>query len=433
MLMSQFFYATYSLVDILFLGLLGPSAVAAAAIGGTVEALNWILLTALDVACRSLIARRFGAADEAGARRVAFQSVILVAILSAAVAFVGYFFARPFLSVLGAKEEVLGAAVTYLRILAVGSFSLFSIQIGKAVLEALGDARTPMRIMFVSAGANIIFDPLLIFGFGWLPALGVGGAALATLLARLIGIVLLLRALLSKNCPLRFKLRDFKYDGETIRELISLAIPRSLQRSLEVVSMLVLMRLVIPYGTYGLAAHGIGLRIDLAMRTPGYGFGNAVVTLVGQHLGMGKPEHVKRIVWTVAGNYMALAGAAVFAFVFFPASIMTLFTDHPDVLGLGIDYLRIMGGAFIFLAMGIIFERSLAGSGDTISPMLISACVLVLLQIAGATVFALFLDVRGIWLANALAYVVWATLLAFWFHRGAWKAKSALTIPGPTI
>jgi putative MATE family efflux protein len=317
MLMSQFFYATYSLVDILFLGLFAPTAVAAAAIGGTVEALNWILLTALDVACRSLIARRFGAADEAEARRVAFQSVILVAVLSAAVALAGYFFARPFLSILGAKEEVLDAAVTYLRILAVGSFSLFHIQIGKAVLEAVGDARTPMRVMFVSAGANIILDPLLIFGFGWLPALGVAGAALAMLLARLIGIVLLLRALLSKNCPLRFKLRDFKYDAETMRELISLAIPRSLQRSLEVVSMLVLMRLVIPYGTYGLAAHGIGLRIDLALRTPGYGFGNAVVTLVGQHLGMGKPEHVKRIVWTVAGNYMALAGAAAFAFVFF--------------------------------------------------------------------------------------------------------------------
>jgi putative MATE family efflux protein len=297
------------------------------------------------------------------------------------------------------------------------------------VLEAVGDAKTPMRVMFVSAGANIIFDPLLIFGFRWFPALGVGGAALATLLSRLIGIVFLLRALLSKNCPLRFELPDFKYHRETMRELISLAIPRSLQRSLEVISMLVLMRFVIPYGTYGLAAHGIGLRIDLAMRTPGYGFGNAVVTLVGQHLGMGKPGHVKRIVWTVAGNYMALAGAAAVGFVFFPTAIMSHFTDHPDVLGLGIDYLRIMGGAFIFLAMGMIFERSLAGTGDTISPMLISAGALVVLQILGAMVFAFFLEVRGIWLANALAYIVWASFLALWFHRRKWKGTAALPNP----
>jgi Na+-driven multidrug efflux pump len=122
-----------------------------------------------------------------------------------------------------------------------------------------------------------------------------------------------------------------------------------------------------------------------------------------------------------------------FAFIFFPTPIMTSFTDHTDVLGLGIDYLRIMGGAFIFLAMGMILERSLAGTGDPIFPMLISACALVLLQIVGAMVLASFLGLRGIWLANALAYIVWTSLLAFWFHRGKWKAKPALTIPGPTI
>lgn len=423
--LSHLLLATYHIADLYFVAKLGAAAIATVVMGGTISNIIWMVMAGLGTSIRAMISRFIGAGQEEAAAEVAVQSILLSLILGLLIGLGGFVFARPILHFLGADPQVMEMGVVYLRIIAVGEgLSTLLMNSCKSILEGAGDAKTPMRILIFSNIVNIVLVPLLIYGWGPFPELGVYGAAWATIIAESWGAVLFLRFLKSTGIgPEIF--RRIEPDWKLLWRIIRIAFPRSIQRGLEVIAAILLVRIVADFGTAAIAAYGIGLRLDLAFKSPGWGLGTAATTLVGQSLGASKPSRAEKSTWAVAAIYVLLNGVVGLIFIFMPEKVMAFFTTDPEVIRLGVPFLQLMYWGFLFMAVGMVFERALGGSGDTLSPLLITGIGLMGLKIPLALFLAhsMELGVVGLWIAIAVSYGIWGVAMALWFHRGSWKTK----------
>ncbi len=426
MIMGNLLQNVFNLVDMIFVGRLGHEAIAAVSLGGILMMVVWTALTGLSIGTTAMVSRYFGAKDYQKTKIVANQTIILGIITSIVLGILGIIWPKPLLVLLGASDEVIQLSVPYIQITFGGSFTLIITFLICAIFRGIGDAFTAVKIWTVATIINIVLDPLLIFGIGPFPKLGVSGAAIATVSAQSVGLVLAFSALLSGYSYIRIEWRKMRINLDHIKRMMSIAVPGSMNGFFRSVSSLILMRFVATYGTFAIAAYGIGLRLLLMVMMPGWAIGSAAATLVGQNLGAKKPVRAEKSGWFATilyGAFLTIAGIAVFTFA---EQVIRIFNSEPNVIKTGSIYLRIVSVSFPFIAMGIIPSMSLGGAGDTKSTMLVIGFSLIIFQIPMAIWLPTIreLHLHGIWLAISSAYILQGILMSLNFKFGKWKTKN---------
>lgn len=424
MLLSSALSNVQSLIDLFWVGRLGKEAVAAVAMGGTVVWVLFPMLMGLATGTVALVARAVGAGDRAQASAAAGQSLLLAAVFGAGSAALGGLFAQRLLALMGAEPAVMAGGTAYLRVMLWGSFAVFFLFIGNSGLQGAGDTLTPMRMMLLANTLNIVFDPLLIFGPGPFPRLGVAGAAWATFLADSIAAALVLRRLGDGRGALHVRAVHFRFDAGLARRLLRIGLPGSGQMLSRSLMTLVLMRIVAQFGTAAVAAYGAGLRFHMIVLMPAFALGGAAATVVGQNLGAGRPDRARRGAWTAAGLGAALMGTSGLLLVLFAPALIRGFNADAEVVRIGAIYLRTVSPFYVFAALAIVLGRALNGAGDSFWPM-----VMTIVSLWGVQVpTALWLSGRpevgldGVWMAIAAATALHGLLVAGWFRRGRWKS-----------
>jgi len=407
----------------IFVGKLGPSAIAAVGMSGIMTHFLFVIIIGIRTGTVALVARFIGAKRKLEAENVAMQSLFLGLFFYAVLAIVCYPLAPSILKMLGARGDVISQGTVYIRIVFLGSFTMILSGIMGAALRAAGDAVTPLKALVVSTLLNIGLDPLLIFGWWGFPRLGVAGSALATVIARVVGVIILLWIFLRGGGIMRLRMENAKIDFSVMRRIIRIGVFASLQGSLRNVSGLILMRFIAVYGTSAVAAYVIGMRLRMIVMMPGFALAIAASALVGQNLGAGKPERAARAAWITAGFGVAIMTFFGVIYIIFSRSVIGIFNRDPEVMRTGITYLHIMGGTLGFIGLSIIFGRSLNGAGDTLSPMVITAIGLLALRIGLSVLFSWKLALVGIWFGIAASNVIQGSMTSFWFSTGRWKSK----------
>ena len=423
MMIGNVLQNAFSIVDMIFVGRLGPSAIAAVGMSGVVLGFLFVVIIGIYTGTVALVARFIGAKNPSEAENVAMQSLFLGGFCYAAIAIMGYPLAPFILRVLGGSEEVVGQGVPYIRIMFLGSFAMIFTVVLSSVLRAAGDAITPLKILTLATVLNIGLDPLLIFGWGPFPRLGVAGSALATVIARGLGAALLLWIFLRGNGVIHLKIARARIDLPLLGRIIRIGIFASIQGILRNISGVVLTRLVAMYGTYAVAAYMIGMRLQMMVMMSAFGLAGAVATLVGQNLGAHKPERAARTAWITVGVGFAIMTVLGIFYIVFSRSIIGVFNKDPEVLRIGMQYLRICAGAFGFIGLSIILGRALSGAGDTVSPMVITAIGLLGIRLALSLLFSWKLGITGIWLGITASTIIQGLMVGVWFHTGRWKLK----------
>ena len=417
--------STFNVVDIWFVGRLGPDAIAAVSMSGVVMMLIIVVGAGLSIATTAMVARRIGARNRSGATKIAVQSLQLTVLASLCVTVLGVSTARHTLIWLGASPDVWRLGTPYLRIIFAGCLPMFLLFMVGAILLGAGDAMTPMKVMGGSTLLNILLDYLLIFGPGPFPRMGVMGAAVGSTLARGLGMVVGMLVLCHPGSAVPLRGARLHLDWKTMGTLVKLGIPGSAQLALRNLSALVLTRLVAEFGTLALAGYGIGMRINMVLMSIGFGIGASSAALVGQNLGAGQPSRAERTGWTAAGQWAAVMATVGAIFWFYAPHLVGLFSSETGVVEAGGSFIRTVSWVYPFLAISLVLARSLNGAGDTVSPTVIITVGLFGLRIP----LALFLSrgtglgVEGIWLAIASSMVTDGSLMALWFSRGVWKRK----------
>ena len=425
MMMGNILQTAFNVVDMIFVGKLGAEAIAAVSLSGMILMLIITLIIGIGIGTTALVARFIGAKEYAKANEVALQSILFGGISSLILAVIGFYYSEPLLELFGAEALVIKLGTDYLRIMFLGSFTMFLLFLGTAILRGAGDAMTPMLILMLSAFINIVLDPLLIFGLGPFPRLEIKGAAIATVIARGIGMLIILFILIKGYSYIKISLKNIKLKFDIIWSITRIAIPGSIQMGTRSISGLIMMSIVVLYGTYALAAYGIGLRIVMIVMMPGFGLGAATATLVGQNLGAKQPQRAEKTVWIALIFYEVIMIVTGCLFYLLAPKIIYVFNNNPEVIREGVSFLRIVTLSYVFLAMGIVLHQSLHGAGDTVPPMIITGISLLGVRVPLAFFLPKFfsLNTQGIWLAIALSTVLEGSVVAFWFKAGRWKRK----------
>ena len=424
MIIGHMLQVTFNLADMFWVGRLGPVALAAVAMSGVVMMILITLIVGVNIGTLALVSRFVGAKDMDSADNAAMQSLIIGFTASVIIGIIGFFLTPPMLKLLGARGDVLLLGSGYIRIFYAGLAFVFFMFTISAILRGSGDSVTPTVILAIATGINIVLDPLMIFGIGF-PRMGINGAALATVLSFFIGGLIGLEVLLRGRSHIHLKPHHFKIDIETMHRVIKIGIPASTQMIMRGLMGAVLMAIVASFGTFAIASYGVGIRLSMFVLMPGFGFAMAAATMVGQNLGAGHPDRGESSAWLATSYYFIFMVVCAAAFIIFAPQLISIFNRSSDVVGLGIEFLRITSWSFLFIPFGLILGRAIMGAGDTVPHMVITLISLWLFQIPAAYILAkpLGFGLNGVWYAILAASVLQSVLTTTWFKIGLWKRK----------
>lgn len=420
-MMLQF---TNGVVDMLFVGRLGPAAQAAVGMGGQVVMLLMAAAMAVTSGATAIVARYVGAGERSQAAEAAKQAVLLAGILAGGVGLPLALLRRPVLGAMGAAPDVIAPGSTYLAITLLAVVPYFLLLTLIAIFQGLGDLRRPLAIMLVVNGANIAGDCVLIQGWGPFPALGVAGAGIASSASRAVGAVLaaawLARTGFWQHAPAGWQPRR-----DWFARLLRIGNPAAVQSLLRSLAFTGFTRVLAatPEGTAAVAAMYIGIRAEGLGYMPAVAYGRAATTLVGQSLGAGKPERAERSGWLC--NWQAMAITALMAALFYLLAepIARRFSADARVVALAAQYLRVNAFGEPFLAFALVLGGALQGAGDTRFQALASVLTMWLIRVPATYFCCLTLGygAPAAWWTMAVTTAVNGLLIAWWFRRGSWK------------
>lgn len=419
-IVTSFLQSAFNLADMFFVGRLGPAALAAVTLSGIVISLVITAAIGISIGTLALVARYWGARRYREAALVVGQSFHISILLSLFFGIGGWILSRPLLAFLGGEGEVLELAVTYFRIISAGAWTIFIFVTFSSALKGSGDAWTPLKVMTLGVVLNCLLDPLFIFGWGPVPALGVPGSALATVFSRLVtvGLVIYLTRPVRSHLDLAgvFGRISLPLAGRILR----IGFFSSIEMLLRSVAMIALLRFVAVYGTAALAAYGIGTRVRAIVLMPGIGLGYSSGILVGQNLGAGLPKRAHRTAWSAWGIYQAILIPLVALFLIFAREAVGVFNRDPEVLKQGALLIRYLAVSYFFLSLILVFGKSLNGAGDTAGPMAITGFSLLLMISFLAWPPSARWGLEGIWKAILGGTALNGLLMAWWFQRRRW-------------
>jgi putative MATE family efflux protein len=386
--------------------------------------LLYALAMGLSIGAGAMVARRVGEKNPEAAAHTAAQVILFGAIVSLALGVAGVLFASQLLRAMGGSADVMTHA-SFTRIMLGGNISVVLLFLLNSVLRSSGDAAVAMRVLWLANAINIVLCPLLVLGWGPVPALGIKGAAIATTIGRSVGAAFALSRLFRPGARVELHARHFAFDPALIGRVVRLSSAATVQVFIGMVSWVGLVRILAGFGSAALAGYTIGMRIVIFALLPSFGLANAAATMVGQALGAGKPERAEQAVWT-AGRYgVAFLGTIGVLFVAFAPWIVSIFTREPEAARYAVATLRTVALGFPFYAYGMVFTQSFNGAGDTATPTYINLFVFWLFEIPLAWLLAhgLGFGPEGVFAAATVAFCTLAVVSAVLFRRGKWKLR----------
>lgn len=407
-------HTLFNIVDTIFVGRLGAEAIAAVTIAFPIAFIIIAIGSGVGIGTTSLIARMMGAKSKQTADRVAENAIVLSIFISVLITALGILTSRPLFMAMGVTGEILEVSVAYINIIFSGMIFMLPMMIAASILRGEGNAKTPMKIMTTIAILNAIFDPIFIYFFGY----GVPGAAMASVLARFIGALVMFHIFfVKKSTYVTLSFREFRMDWKIVKDIFGVGIPASLSQISMSVGMLILNVFLIALGSVYVAAYGLGLRIDMLVLLPIIGISSGLIIMVGMYVGsknFEKAKWVTKYAMKISALIMGLAGVIFF---FIAEYLMMIFTSDPQVIMSGAEYLRIVVISYPFAAIGITIYSSFQGAGKGVPALVLTLLRVILLSVPIAYVltFMYGFGATGVWIGISLASIISAIVGLIWY------------------
>ncbi len=415
--MAALLQAGFLVVDTFWLGRVGPVALAAASTAGFTMWLAQTLGEGMASGSGSVLARSVGAADKGGANRAAAAGQTLGVWSAAIVSGIGLVSSHAVFVFMGTAPDVTAEGLRYMWVILAGMPAYFIFVWMSAAFRAVGDARTPLKLLAVAAAVNLVADPLLIFGLGPLPALGVMGAAIATVVSWLVAAIrgwVLLGRLGVRPPALGFLVPPLAETWASFR----VGFPLAIEGALFSLIYIFLTRVITTFGTPAVAALGVCHKLEVLNYFVCAGMGAAATTLVGQNLGAGDSRRAVRCAWRALFLTCLPVGAVTVLLVAFPEAAIGVFSNDPGVVEAGTTYVLLVGLTQLFMAAEVVLLGAFAGAQWTVVPAVIEIGLTAIRVPLAMWLVSRGWGVEAVWVAIASTTVVKGTLLAALFaHR----------------
>ncbi len=426
MILELVMESTFAVVDIYFVGKLGAEAVATVGLTETYLFLLYSVAMGLSMGVTAIIARRIGEQRHEQAGLAANQSLIISLLCSLPFMLAGIFYSKELLSLMGASSWTLNEGYKYTQWMLGGNVVIVLLFVINAIFRGAGDAAIAMRVLWISNGLNMLLDPLLIFGWGPIPAMGIEGAAIATTLGRGIGVAYQLYILFKGAKHIKATLAGLRWHAETAMNIVKTSLGGVGQMIISMTSWIFLMRILSDIGDAAVAGATISIRLMMFTLMPAWGLSNAAATLVGQNLGANQPDRAEQTVWKI--GFYNMGFLILVSVLFFTAneSLIGIFTQDPAVIAVGSQWLQILSYSYFIYGWWMVSVQAFNGAGDTTTPTKINVVFFWILQIPLAYILAIVFD----WKESGVFWAVFFSeslvgLFTLWlFTRGKWKLKT---------
>jgi putative MATE family efflux protein len=411
------------LIDTLMVGRLGANAVAGVGVATQIINAVSVMNMALATGTVALVARHVGANERPSAEAVLQQSIYVALSMALVIAVGAAVWAPHLVSIFKVDSHVLDNGTSFLRCFMIGVPSMAMFAVIAAGLRGAGDMRTPLMIGALVNVLNVCVGYVLIFGKLGLPAMGVRGSALASATAFTIGALLALASLLRSTSALRLRRARWRPALGIARRVLAVGSPTGIEQMLMQIGFLFYLSIAAHYGTSAVAAYFIGVKILALSFLPGFGFGAAASTLVGQQLGARQPHSAERSGWEANRLAMLCMSAAGIVIFVFARPIAQLFIDDAEVVTDAVAFIHVLAAAQPLMAADSTLGGALRGAGDTRFPLVtvIVGFYVARLGCAWAAANIFSLGIAWVWAALLGDYVMRATLKSWRFNSGRWK------------
>lgn len=413
---SMLVQSMYNIVDSIFVAQLGESALTAVSLAFPLQNLLIAVGVGTGVGLNSIISRRLGEHNEESASRTASHGIFLAICNSFVFVIFGFLFNRPFLQLFTEDPQVIQYGVDYLSVITTFCFgSMIQLALEKTI-QSTGNMFYPMLIQLVGAITNIILDPIMIFGLFGFPALGVSGAAIATVIGQMVGMSLALYVVLRKNLAVKIHFKGFKPDMATIKNIYAVGLPSMVMQSIGSLLTTMINGILMSFSGAAVSVYGVYMKLQSFVMMPVFGLNQGLMPIMGYNYGAGNKKRLMQTLkyGTIIAACIMIAGTVVF--MVFPVQMLQLFNASPDMMEIGVVALRTLSLSFLLASINIIFSTFFQALGNGVYSLIISVSRQLVIILPVAFFMAKFFGLDQVWLSMPIAEVV-ATVASIFMMR----------------
>lgn len=408
MMASMLVQALYNIVDSIFVARVSEAALTAVSISFPIQNLMIAFGVGIGVGVNALLSKSLGEGDQPRAQRIALQGIFIEVICCVIFILVGIFAMDLFFRGQTADAEIIALGKDYLSICCIFSVGLFAQLIFERLLQATG--RTVLSMISQCAGAliNIIFDPILIFGVSWLgiPAMGVTGAAIATVFGQIVGGIVAIVLNVRRNRELDFRFRGFRPDGKLCGSILFIGIPSAIMGSIGSFMTYGVNKILFAFeevGKTAAAVFGVYFKLQSFVFMPVFGLNNGMVPIVSYNYGAKRPDRITQTIRLSAIYAVAIMAAGVAVVQLIPDKLLLLFDASEQMLTIGVPALRIISTCFVFAGFSIVCSSVFQALGNSIFSMVMSITRQLAVLLPAAYILAHAFGLHAVWYAFPIA------------------------------
>ena len=420
MLLAQ---VSISILEAYYVGWLGADALAGVSVTfPLVMLMQTMSAGGMGGGVASAVARALGAGRREDASRLVTHAIVIALVMAALFTVVVLGGGGAMYHAMGARDGALAAALAYSNVIFAGAAAVWLFNTLASAVRGTGNMLLPAAVVLGGTPFLVSLSPALIFGWGPFPRLGVTGAALAVVAYYVAGTLVLFVYLASGRSLIRLS-PTLRFERSLFAAILRVGAPSLVNNVMTNLTVVLLTALVGPFGTFALAGYGMGVRLEYLLIPLVFGFGSALVTMVGTNFGAGQRTRARRVAWTGALIAAGTTEAIGLAAAFFPHAWLGLFSNEPAVLAAGAAYLRVVGPAYGFFGLGLALYFASQGAGRLLWPLLAGTLRLVSAAAGGWLILhQLPGELTALFAVMALALVLFGSTLAGAIRLGAWEA-----------
>lgn len=416
-ILSMTIQALYNVVDSIYVGRLSTEALSALSLAFPLQMILISIAVGTGVGTSSLISRLLGQGKKREASSAAEHVLLLSLFYGLIVGLVGIFFSRNLISIFTDNNTLINLGTEYIRIIFTGSIFLFVPMLSNNILRGEGNTFVPMISMLIGSIINIILDPFLIFGIGPFPALGVAGAAYATVFSRLISGIYIVYMVIHNDKDIQLDAKKFKFDFSIIKAIYQVGLPAMIMQFLASFMIGGLNIIVGSYNSYAIAVVGIYFRLQSFVFMPVFGLNQGYMPIIGYNYGHNNPDRMKEAI-----KYGLLVGFVITTLGFillqvFPESLIMLFNKNPELVKIGKHALKTISLAFPVIGVAIVGSTTFQAVGKGLTSMILSFLRQIILLLPFAYILAKIGQLQLVWYAFPISESISFAIMVIWFRR----------------
>lgn len=416
-MLSMLVMACYNIVDSIFVAQINENALTAISLAFPVQTLMIAVSIGTAIGVNALLAMKLGQKDSDAVNKIAINGLFLSVCSFIAFFILGFLFTKPYLKTQTGDEQIIQFGSEYLKIITMASFALFVSTMSDRLLQATGRTFYTMITQLVGAITNIILDPLMIFGIGPFPKMGMAGAAWATVIGQILSALVSIYFNLKKNPDIHFKLKGFKPDSLIIGQIYKIGIPSILLQSINSVTTYGMNLILGTFSATAIAVYGVYFKLNSFVFMPVFGLTTGMVPIVSYNYGAGNAERIKKTVKSTILIAVSIMIFGIIIFELFPAELLMLFKASEHMLGIGCTAMRIIAPSFIGAAIAITLGSAFQALGKSFLSMTVSFVRQLVVLLPVAYFLSRSGKLENVWFCFLVAEIFAISLSSFFMQR----------------